>query len=228
MWADSDHDSVVKMLGLVCEITATQLSKPAATLMVKALSNYPAKQVLSALERCAAECKFRLTLADVISRLDDGRPGAEEAWGAMPKTEDEAGLVTDEMSIAWGAASKLFLEDHIGARKTFLEVYAESVRKARADSRPVVWRVSPGFDKASTESVAIEGMKRHLLPIPSALQYIAPDHHEFALHAAGLGPRALPPPKTTERIKQLVAGVTARLSEPPANPPHWTDEKDSE
>lgn len=220
-WSDKENDAVVKTLAVVCEITQTEYSAPARQLVVRQLSAYPVRQVLGALERCAAECRFKLTLADVISRLDDGRPGAEQAWASFPKSEDLAGLVTDEMSAAWGAAAPLYASDKVGARMAFKEAYDREIRQARAEGKAPKWRVSPGFDKAHTESIAIEGMKNRLFSPPEALQYIHPDNHANALHIAGLGPKALPPSADVARVKELVGDVVAKLQD--RNPPHWTD-----
>lgn len=196
-----DHNSIVKALAIVCEITGTNLSEAAQLLMIKQLGNYPAPMVLAALHRCAAECKFRLTLADVITRLDDGRLGAETAWSLFPKTEDVAGLVTDEMSVAWGAAGPLYAAgDAVAARMAFKEAYETEVRRARAAGEPPLWRLSPGFDKASTESAAIDGYKRGLLTEAQAAQYALPEKLEAATN-----PRALPPaPEGLKYVKGLL------------------------
>lgn len=211
-WTTKENDAAVKTLAVVCEVTQTSFSESAQKLIVSQLQNYPCRQVLKALERCAAECRYRLTLADILTRLDDGRPGAEEAWGAFPKTEDEAGVVTEEMSTAWGAASHLVaMGDKVGARMAFKEVYEREVRFARASSKPAVWRVSPGSSRSSTEAAAVEGLRRGLLSRDSALQYIDPENHQQALGVAGHGPPALPPPEQQARVKELVAGVMKRL-----------------
>lgn len=194
-WDDREHDAVVKSLAVVCELTGSSFSEPARIMLVKQLAGYPAPVVVKSLERCAAECKFKLTLADIIQRLDDGRPGAEEAWASFPKTEDAAGVVTTEMSVAWGAASPLYADgDKIAARMAFKEAYEREVRKARAEGKGVNWSVSPGFDKSSTEQAAIEALRRGLLPEHHALQYVRPENRERAL-ASVKGQKALPEAK---------------------------------
>lgn len=191
-WSDTEHNAVVKALALTCELTSTSLSDAAKALMVKLLSTYDARSVVVALDRCASECKQRVSLADVISRITDGRPGPEEAWALMPKTEAEAACVTEEMSIAWGAAAPLVTAgDHVAARMAFKETYERAVREARARREPPRWRLSAGWDRALTESAAIDGMGRGLLEPAAALQFIQPERREQALIAAGCAPLAL-------------------------------------
>ena len=74
-------------IAVTAELTGTVLSKVAAQVMAEDLARYPEAQVMGALTRCRRELKGRLTIADVISRLDDGRPGVEEAWAMLPKDE---------------------------------------------------------------------------------------------------------------------------------------------
>jgi hypothetical protein len=206
-----ERNSVVKALAVVCEITGTSLSEAAQALVVKSLCAYPAPMVLQALTRCAQECKFKLTLADVISRLDDGRLGAETAWSLFPKSEDVAGLVTEEMSRAWGAAAPLYeAGDHVAARMAFKESYEAEVRRARAEGAPPLWRVSPGFNRASTESVAIDGYKRGLLTEKQATQYVLPEH----LEAAAMGKALAPNKEGLAYVKRLVSHWSEPENEP--------------
>ena len=97
-------DSVITLLealAVTAELTGTELSEAAARAMVADLQAYPAQQVLVALTRCRRELKGRLTIAAVLERLDDGRPGPNEAWAMIP--QDEAGSVvwTQEMAEAF-------------------------------------------------------------------------------------------------------------------------------
>src|SRR3990167_9980819 len=62
------------------EVCGTDLSNPAAEVMVRELEQYPIDAVVSALKRCRREVTGRLSLATIIARIDDGHPGAEEAW----------------------------------------------------------------------------------------------------------------------------------------------------
>ena len=78
--------------------------------------------------------------ADIFRQLnqasaDDGRPGADDAWGIMLRLvndERETGVLTDEMRIGWTACQPILdLGDEVGARLAFRETYSREVEKAR-------------------------------------------------------------------------------------------------
>lgn len=158
-------DQLLQAIAITAELTQTQLSKIAARVMAEDLARYPEPQVIEALTRCRRELKGRLTIADVLTRIDDGRPDAEEAWALMPKDEDSSVVWTDEMARAYGAAYPLIRSDEmIPARMAFLERYRNEVRKARDKGRPVKWTPSLGHDAGSRESVLVEAAKLGRLP----------------------------------------------------------------
>jgi hypothetical protein len=176
MWTTAERDEVIKTIALACEVTDTHWTRPAQLLVLEQLSHRPVKQVLAALGVCANECRFKLTLADIVQRIDDGRPGAEEAWGLFPKSEQDAGVVTEEMSVAWGAAAPLFESDEVAARMAFREVYEREVRAARAAGVAPVWSLSPGFNRAATESLALEAVKLGRLRPRDVEPYVLPEN----------------------------------------------------
>lgn len=224
-WDSGQHDAIVKTLAVVCEVTGTQHSSAAQDLILRQLGNYPAKAVLLALEKCAIECRFKLTLADIVTRLVDGRPGAEEAWAAFPKREEDAGVVTEEMSVAWGVAASLYASDQIACRMAFKEAYQREVQQARTSGAPVKWRVSPGFDKAATEGAAIEALRLGKVTEREALQYVPPEHHDRALSAAGRPQKALPAPASDglARVRQLTGNLTKHWQERAEKDPPETE-----
>jgi hypothetical protein len=136
--------SVLEALAVTAELTNTPISPIAAKVMAADLAGYPEYQVLGALTRCRKELKGRLTIADVISRLDDGRPGPEEAWAMLPHNEAKTIAWTEEMAGAWGVAQGL-QDDRVAARMAFLETYRSRVQKARDAQVPVKWSVSFGW-----------------------------------------------------------------------------------
>jgi hypothetical protein len=124
--------SVLEALAVTAELTNTPITPAAAKVMAGDLAGYPPHQVLGALARCRKELKGRMSVADVISRLDDGRPDAQEAWAMLPFDEDVTVVWTEEMSGAWGVALPLLMEnDRIAARMAFLESYRTRVQRAR-------------------------------------------------------------------------------------------------
>lgn len=141
-------DALLEALAVTAELTGTELTKPAARALLADLQAYPHAQVIAALSRCRRELKGRLTLAAILERLDDGRPGPNEAWAMIP--QDEAGSVvwTDEMSRAFGAAQPLIAAGQIiAARQTFIEVYERAVAEARAAQIAPRWTPSLGHDQ---------------------------------------------------------------------------------
>src|SRR5689334_18833429 len=77
--------ALLEAIAVTCELTSTSLSEPAIRVMVNSLSEYPEPQVLGALRKCCKELKSKLTIADILTRIDDGRPGVEEAWAMLSR-----------------------------------------------------------------------------------------------------------------------------------------------
>ena len=146
-------EKLLEALAVTLELTGTQVSEGAVRVMARDLAGYPLPGILGALDRCRKECKGRLTVADVISRIDDGRPGPEEAWAIVsPTLADERLTVvwTLEMQAAFGAALPL-ADDPIAARMAFLEVYRRELSQARTAGAPVHWQASLGTDASGRD-----------------------------------------------------------------------------
>lgn len=126
--------------------------------IVSQLEAYPEAAVAKALMKCQRECNHRLSLADIISRIDDGRPSPNEAWGMIPKCESQSCVWTEEMSTAMGNVWTL-MDNQISARMAFLESYKKELDKARDFRIPVKWYFSAGHDAGSRKSVLLEGYK---------------------------------------------------------------------
>lgn len=148
-------------IAATAELCGAPLSKPALAMLVMDLDTYPPQAVSAALRRCRMEHRGRLTAEAVISRIDDGRPGPEEAWAMIPR--DEAGSVvwTDEMAAAYGIAGPLLAQgEPIPARMAFLEHYRAAVAKARMDGVPPKWRPCLGHDPRGREQVLLEAAEK--------------------------------------------------------------------
>lgn len=182
--------AVLQALAVTCELTGTQLSPSAARLMAGDLCAYPEDQVLGALNRCRKEIRGRLTLADILSRLNDGRPGPEEAWAMISGAlADERVTVvwTAEMALASGPAGAI-IDDPVAARMAFLESYRRLVQQARDEGEPVKWSPCLGWDTAGRAG-----------PLQEAIRLGRLD----AVHVAGLLPyRQEPPPAVAALIER--------------------------
>lgn len=185
-------EKLIEAVAVTAELCGRVFSAPAAKMFVQDLDGYDEAQVLGALSRCRREVRGVLTVQDVISRLDDGRPGVEEAWAAIPRDEYKSVVWTDEMAQAAGAAAALMAEcDHVAARMAFKEAYLRLVSEAREARRPVKWTPSLGHDLHGREAVLLAAVEQGKL-------------------SAGHAERLLPHLGGAEMLA-LAAGVVKRL-----------------
>lgn len=198
---------LIRACAVTAELLGTSMSEIAAEVFAQDLARYPLQQVLGALARCRREVKGRLVLADVLNRLDDGRPGPEEAWAMIPQDDGRSSVWTEEMQRAYGVACKLLAEDDaVGARMAFKEAYQREVQKARDEGVPVRWTATLGQDKGGRDQAKHDAAQRNRLAqgLP-ALPFQAPEH---AL-AAPEGPRLrLASPVT---VGDAVVGALANI-----------------
>jgi len=205
------HSSnVLKAVCVTAELCGRTFSEPAAKVFCADLAAYDEEAVISALARCRREVKGQLTTQDVISRMDDGRPGVEEAWAMIPADEGDTIVWTAEMAEAHAACAPLLADgDRIAARMTFKEVYAKAVTRAVAAGEPVQWQASLGWDmerrqrvlKAAVEAGKLSALSAReacpLLPLTTA--------EKLALPA--------PDPKKRENYRNTVTALAQALKE---------------
>jgi hypothetical protein len=154
-------DSLIDALAVTAELTGTEFSKAAVKVMATDLAAYPLTQVLGALTRCRRELKSRLTIAAIIERLDDGRPGPNEAWAMIPQDESGSVVWTEEMAEAFGVAAPLLHEGQIiAARSAFIEAYQARVAIARNERRFPKWSPSLGHDPAGRETALLAAIEK--------------------------------------------------------------------
>lgn len=165
--------AVLQAVAVTAELTGTEMSPAAAKVMAEDLARYPEAWVLGALTRCRRELRGRLTLAEIINRIDDGRPGPDEAWAMLPRTEDQTAVWTEEMRNAYGAAAPLIAEDDMqAARFAFRESYAVLVQRARSEAKPAVWTVTLGHDPHARESVIVDAVQKGRLTADYAMRLL--------------------------------------------------------
>lgn len=147
--------------------TATELigytpSDDAADAMLAMLSLYPEEMARLAIVRASRECRGRLALADLLERLDDGRPGPEEAWGTVGSADERRSYVstTEAMQALAEARMLLALGDGVAGRMAFLESYRRIVSVNRARGAAPEWTISLGTDPGQREAALRHAVER--------------------------------------------------------------------
>lgn len=202
-----DHVALLEALAVTAELTGTQLSEGAARVMADDLSHYPVSQVLGAFSRCRRELKGRLTVAAIVERLDDGRPGPEEAWAMIPQGEAESVVWTTEMAQAFGVANPLLqLNDPVAARMAFKETYLAAVTLARSERQPVHWTVSLGHDATMRAAAVEEAVRKGRITSEHATRLLPnrQDSNVFAIED-----KRTPMP---EHVRQQLAGFLGKVN----------------
>ncbi|WP_341237908.1 hypothetical protein [uncultured Limnobacter sp.] len=145
---------IIDALTVVAEITGANLTVPAIKGIAMELAQHPEHEVLKALAKCKRECKYRLTLADILERIDQscGFIGSDEAWSLACQAMDESATVvmTQQIAEAWAVARDV-LPDKVGARMAFREVYNRLVEQAKDSGQKPVWFASLGHDTQGRE-----------------------------------------------------------------------------
>lgn len=160
---------LIKAVAVTAELCGRTFSPEAAAVFVGDLEQYPERAVIQALGKCRREVRGFLTVADVVSRIDDGRPGAEEAWSLMPFDEAQSVVWSDEMAAAFGVCGPLLEQgDRVAARMAFKEAYSRLVNAARDAGVAVRWTPSLGHDAGGREAALLAAVDRGQLTLEHA------------------------------------------------------------
>jgi hypothetical protein len=164
--------NLLQAVAVTAELCGRTFSEAAARVFVSDLAAYPEGAVIAALARCRKEVRGALTVQDVVSRLDDGRPGPEEAWALLPLDEDATAVWTDEMAASWGIAETVYRTgDKTAARFAFKEAYIKRVNEARDAGRPVKWTPTLGRCPLSRWRVLSDAVAADKIPLEFARQF---------------------------------------------------------
>jgi hypothetical protein len=162
-------EKLIEAVAVTAELCGRVFSPAAARVFVEELSRYPEHQVLASLSKCRREVRGVLTLQDVISRLDDGRPGADEAWACIPRDESGSVVWSEEMAQAFNVALPALQEgDQVSARMAFKEAYNRLVSDARSNAIPPVWSPSLGHDPKGREAALQDAVRLNRISIGQA------------------------------------------------------------
>lgn len=208
---------VIEAIAVTAELCGRTFSPAAAMVFAGDLSGFPDHSVMAALTRCRKEVKGFLTIADVISRIDDGRPGVEEAWAMIPRDEATSIVWTEEMAQAYGKAAPLLDEgDKIGARMAFKEAYAKLVAEARDRKQPPKWTPSLGDDVNGRQLALIDAVRAGRMKLDHATTLLAgqPDLQQGLL--LQVGPKdhpllAAPSAEGRAKVQALLADLRTNM-----------------
>jgi hypothetical protein len=143
----ADHERLADVIALTAEACGHPLSAPAARMFADDLSHIDDAAIRAALARCRRELDGPLRIVEVLSRIDDGRPDADEAWSMMPADEHESVVWTEEMAHAWGIAQPFLDAGEVAvAQVAFRKAYEKSVLEARIARKAPRWIPSLGLD----------------------------------------------------------------------------------
>lgn len=217
--------ALVEAVAATTELCGSSISPAAARLFVQDLAGFPEQQVMAALARCRQEVSGRLTVAHVLARLDDGRPGADEAFSMLPRNEVDSYPMTDEMRAAWGIVIHILSDrsQQVTAARAFREAYVAEINKARMHRRPVSWFISFGSDPAGREQAIADALAKGrigfdyadaLLPPGRALQILPPERRAALPAPAHLG--TPPDPEARRQLQAALKMITGKAPRPRA------------
>jgi hypothetical protein len=176
--------TLIEAIAVTAEVCGHSLSPAAVNMLAGDLSDFDETAILSALSRCRMELHGRLRLSDILVRIDDGRPDAEQAWEMLPKSELASVVWTDEMARASGAALPLLSSGDVsGARTAFRDAYTKAVLEARMKREPVRWIPSLGTSVADRASVLLDAVKKGRLAAAHAEKLLPPGAASAAAQA---------------------------------------------
>jgi len=138
---------LIELIKITGELYNKNVSTAAALAFLSDLENFNSADIKRSLQKCRQQLQTFPTVAHVIERIEDGRPGAEEAWALLPKNEGESVVWTEETSYAYGICKGLIKSDPVAARMAFKETYTKRVAEARNSQIAPRWTVSLGFDR---------------------------------------------------------------------------------
>lgn len=203
---------VIEAIAVTAELCGRTFSPAAAMVFAGDLDGFSESSVLAALTRCRKEIKGALTVQDVVSRIDDGRPGVEQAWAMLPHDEQTSVVWSDEMAQAWGVAGPLLQDgDRIGARMAFKEAYIKLVSDARDSKTPPKWTVSFGGNVHGRQGALIEAVRHNRMTLDHAVQLLPAEVAEGMLLSLGVTKHPLLTAPADPAAKKKVAELMLAL-----------------
>lgn len=167
----ASRDEIAKAVVVAAEVLGHELSPVAAGAMARELVGFEHTQLSAALRRCTRELRGRLTLADILQRMPNQHPGAEEAWALCPRSESQTVVWTDAIAEAFGVARPLLEDgDAVAARMAFRETYNRLVAESHGTTPK--WWPSIGHDVHGRSAPLLAAAESGRLPANFVRQHV--------------------------------------------------------
>ncbi len=176
----------VSLLKMLLQSTGSEWDELLVKYAVKKLSEWPDGQVCAVLEEMLLSAKYKISLADIISKLPkkpDEWLSADEAWGIALEMRDEARSVAtySEIGQAFGACVEVYeAGQKTEAKKLFEKRYDELITKARSENKKPSWYISYGTNQALRADAEREALKRGLISQEKAYYLAVANNSDFA------------------------------------------------
>jgi hypothetical protein len=152
-------EAILNTLEAMTYLYSVRMTREALVLFLSDLEHLAENDLLESLRRCRRELKRFPTVADIIERLPNSFPGAEEAWARCPKSDAESVAWTDQMREAYALVDDMIYTGQlVEARMAFKEKYKQLVCQAIAHNQKPNWSISLGEAKPGRE-IAMKQLK---------------------------------------------------------------------
>jgi hypothetical protein len=217
---ESEKQEFASILKASMEVYDKSLSADALRIWWATMAEIPMPDFRKAITAHVTTSQFAPKPADILNQFKkhDGRPGVEEAWAMLPKSESESVIWTQEMATAFGAACPLIDEgDMIGARMAFKEAYQRELEQAAG--KPIKWLTSFGTDMAGREKAVADAIHKNRITADRAVNLLP----ESGVIAQVTGkPQLQISHEGQKTIKQLTSSIVPK--EPEENQEYNEDE----
>ena len=158
------------LIAQVSEVVGDTLSANAIAMIAGRLEKEDLPTVEKALMRCMDECRWRLTLADILDRMPSRPIGADAAWEVAMRLNigDEDATMVAPAAIMEAFPHALWNSgDKIAARVAFKDAYPSALA-----TYGMSHIVSLGNNAAGREPVIMEALKNNLITREVAQLYL--------------------------------------------------------
>lgn len=162
----------LELLQAMGEIYGRQMNPMAAKVYLATLEHLGDDVIQRALKKALGQSRTFPTVAEIkaLAAMEDGRPGPEEAWQLVPKSEYDSTVWTDEIAQAFSAVAGA-MDDQVSGRMAFLEVYKRILLEAREMRKPVRWYPSFGFDVHSRDAALTLAVSKGRMTLEQACKH---------------------------------------------------------